>query len=197
MDRFLDTLEALKSWWYDIHITRMQRRSLALIALTLVATSIFFIYNGRSHEVTPIPKPPDLEITSPDVIVDVAGAVVKPGVYTLPSNSRVVDAINAAGGLRTGADASDVNQARLLKDGEQVYIYSAQSAMRARPTGPININRASRSEFESLNGIGPVLASRIIAYRKANGPFSTIEDLLKVPGIGESVFSKFKSKIRV
>jgi competence protein ComEA len=116
----------------------------------------------------------------------------------------VVEAIKAAGGLKKGADTSDINQARILKDGEQIYVYPAAAAAfpqssgtPVRKNGPIMINRATEKDFESLDGIGPVLASRIVTYRKTNGPFSAIEDLLKVPGIGQSKFDQFKNKLRV
>ena len=141
------------------------------------------------------------------LVVDVAGAVLNPGVYHLPMNSRVIDAINAAGNVLKGADVSDINLARLLKDGEQVYVYAAsrgssssRSTARSAPprnTGPIAINRASAKELEALDGIGPVLASRIIAYRNANGPFVTLEALLEVSGIGPAKFAQFKEKIRL
>ena len=202
MNTILDALEPLRSWWFNLSFTSLQKRALLAIALVVVALSTFFIISGRTEEVAAIERPAEMTFAeiSPDIIVDVAGGVLHPGVYTLPTNSRVVDAIKAAGGLAKGADASDVNQARLLKDGEQIFIYSKSGATgRAvrRASGPISINRASAKEFESLQGIGPVLAKRIVSYRKENGPFTTVEDLLNVPGIGESTFTKFKSKIRV
>ena len=153
--------------------------------------------------------PPELLVTESvaQVTVDVAGAVTKPGVYSLPINSRVIDAIKAAGDTVKGADVSDINLARIIKDGEQVYIYPPQkggSAARVSPqrakakvTGPISLNRASAKELETLDGIGPVLAARIVAYRNQNGPFLTVEDLLKVSGIGPAKFAQFKDKLRV
>ena len=106
-----------------------------------------------------------------------------------------------------GADVSDINLARILKDGEQVYVYppsrnggSARSSVRNAPTrssGPIVLNRASAKELEALDGIGPVLATRIVAYRNANGPFVTLEALLEVSGIGPAKFAQFKEKIRL
>ena len=141
------------------------------------------------------------------LMVDVAGAVLKPGVYALPMNARVIDAITAAGNVLKGADVSDINLARILKDGEQVYVYPpsrnggpARSSVRnapARNTGPVILNRASAKELEALDGIGPVLATRIIAYRNANGPFATLEALLEVSGIGPAKFAQFKEKIRL
>ena len=136
-------------------------------------------------------------------MVDVAGAVINPGVYSLPLNARVFEAIKAAGGLKKGADTSDINQARILRDGEQIYVYptTTSSGGVARPAmrknGPVMINRATVKDFESLDGIGPVLANRIVSYRKINGPFAAVEDLLKVPGIGQSKFAQFKEKLRV
>jgi len=132
-------------------------------------------------------------------------------VYSLPINSRVIDAIKAAGDTVKGADVSDINLARIIKDGEQVYIYPPQNhsqkgsgtvrvspqRAKARVTGPISLNRASAKELESLDGIGPVLAARIVAYRKVNGPFLTVEDLLKVSGIGTAKYGQFKEKLRV
>ena len=140
-------------------------------------------------------------------MVDVAGAVITPGVYSLPLNSRVFEAIRAAGGLKKGADTSDINQARILKDGEQIYVSPTEktkipagrkfATKKATPTGPLNINRATAKQFEALDGVGPVLAKRIVAYRAANGPFITLEDLDKVSGIGPAKFAQFKSQITV
>ena len=200
-------LNKVNTWCGELHYTSLQKRGLAIVALLVVAISALFVMRGTSQEVVAAPAPLEIEsVTQQSVMVDVAGAVVNPGVYSLPLNSRVFQAIRVAGGLKKGADASDINQARILKDGEQIYVYPSSSAsgssktsrkVAARPGGPIMINRASVKEFESLVGIGPVLANRIVAYRKINGPFSAIEDLLKVPGIGEATFAKFKVKLRV
>ena len=85
---------------------------------------------GTSQEVVAAPAPLEIEsVTQQSVMVDVAGAVVNPGVYSLPLNSRVFQAIRVAGGLKKGADASDINQARVLKDGEQIYVYPASSCI--------------------------------------------------------------------
>ena len=179
---------------------------MALSAI-VVATSAFFVVRGTSQEIQVVA--PDLTVAESvaEVTVDVAGAVTNPGVYSLPINSRVIDALKAAGDTLKGADVSDINLARIIKDGEQVYIYPPQkggSSVRVSPqrakakkTGPIALNRASAKELESLDGIGPVLAARIVAYRKVNGPFVNIEDLLKVSGIGTAKFGQFKEKLRV
>jgi competence protein ComEA len=195
----------LSNWWGDLHYSSLQKRGLAIIAGLVVAITALFVMRGSSQEVIAAPAPLEIEsISMQTLMVDVAGAVVNPGVYSLPLNARVVEAIKAAGGLKKGADTSDINQARILKDGEQIYVYPAAlsgnggvSRPAVRKNGPVMINRATVKDFESLDGIGPVLANRIINYRKSNGPFTAIEDLLKVPGIGQSKFAQFKEKLRV
>ena len=199
-------LTQVNTWWSQLHYSSLQKRGLAIVAALVVLISVLFVARGSSQEVVAAPIPLEIEsVVEQTVMIDVAGAVVNPGVYSLPLNARVFEAIKAAGGLKKGADASDVNQARILKDGEQIYIYptsqsftsSSGSKITVRKNGPIMINRASVKEFESLDGIGPVLANRIVAFRKINGPFAAIEDLMKVPGIGSSTFAKFKEKLRV
>mgnify|MGYP000530385132 FL=1 len=197
-------LSKLSNWWGDLHYSSLQKRGLAIIALLVLVISALFVMRGSSQEVIAAPAPLEIESSAMQTLmVDVAGAVINPGVYSLPLNARVFEAIKAAGGLKKGADTSDINQARLLKDGEQIYVYptttSAGGVSRpaVRKNGPIMINRATVKDFESLDGIGPVLANRIVSYRKINGPFAAVEDLLKVPGIGQSKFAQFKEKLRV
>ena len=199
--------ENFKSWWSHITFSISQKRSLLSISALVIALSIFLVVRGTSQQI-PL-APPELLVTESigQVTVDVAGAVNQPGVYSLPSNSRVIDAIKAAGNTVKGADVSDINLARVIKDGEQVYIYPPGKAgssvrtstqrVKARPSGPIALNRASTKELESLDGIGPVLAARIVSYRSQNGPFLTVEDVLKVSGIGAAKFAQFKDKLRV
>ena len=198
-------LTQISNWWGDLHYSSLQKRGLAIIAGLVVVITALFVMRGSSQEVVAAPAPLEIEsISTQTLMVDVAGAVVNPGVYSLPLNARVVEAIKAAGGLKKGADTSDINQARILKDGEQIYVYPAAisgnggiSRPAIRKNGPILINRATVKDFESLDGIGPVLANRIVTYRKTNGPFTAIEDLLKVPGIGQSKFAQFKEKLRM
>ena len=197
-------LSNLRNWWSDLHYSSLQKRGLAIIACLVILISVLFVLRGSSQEVIAAPAPREIEsISQQRLMVDVAGAVVNPGVYSLPLNARVFEAIKAAGGLKKGADTSDINQARILRDGEQIYVYptTTSSGGVARPAmrknGPVMINRATVKDFESLDGIGPVLANRIVSYRKINGPFAAVEDLLKVPGIGQSKFAQFKEKLRV
>ena len=191
-------------WWVDLHFTTTQRRTLGAVAGVLIALSLFVVFSGKSEVVVAEPIAPT-QMVAPALVIDVTGEVVSPGVYELPAGSRVIDAIRAAGGAKAKAALSELNLARVIKDGEQIYvdlIYTAGSRARAGskasvPRGPININRATASDLDSLDGIGPVIAKRIIAFRTANGPFTAVEDLLKVSGIGDAKFAQFKEKIRV
>ena len=204
MDQLQQQWDRFTQWWGDLDFTRTQRRTLGAIAGALIALSLFVVFSGKSEEVIAEPIAPT-QMVAPALIIDVTGEVVSPGVYELPAGSRVIDAIKAAGGARPKAALSDLNLARVIKDGEQIYvdlIYKAGASVRAgskaaAPRGPININRATASDLDSLDGIGPVIAKRIIAYRTANGPFTALEDLLKVSGIGDAKFAQFKEKIRV
>lgn len=131
------------------------------------------------------------------LFVQVVGAVVNPGVYELPPDSRVMDAVALAGGLTAKADPASINLARIVQDGEQLVIGTSggpQSSRTARPT-MININNATADDFDDLPRIGATLAERIVAYRDANGPFSTIDELLDVPGIGDLTLAEMRDKI--
>ena len=202
MEYFSQIFESITNWWYELNFTPLQKRALLAISGVVILLSIAIVVRGNSREVT---APPVVvtEIQAPQIFVDVTGAVNNPGVYTLTASSRVIDAIKAAGDSAPGADLSTINLARILADGEQIYVDSTQinakgvRVSKSVHSGPININRATVSEFDSLDGIGPVIAARIVAYRKTNGPFTTIEDLQKVSGIGVAKFAQIKAKIRV
>lgn len=206
MGDYLDDLrERFQDWAADLEFSAIHKRALIIVFVLVGVISVAVVARGHSQ---PVIETPPIVIAPPKVMVDVAGAVKSPGVYELPANSRVIDAIAAAGGTVAHADTSDINLARIIKDGEQVYVDlvavsnpSVQGGSVKRivkkKSGPININRATAGELDSLPGIGPVLASRIIDYRKANGPFVTVDDLQKVSGIGVSKFAQFKSKVRV
>ncbi|CAN2212684.1 ComEA DNA uptake protein and related DNA-binding proteins [Candidatus Nanopelagicaceae bacterium] len=204
MDQLQQQWDRFTQWWVDLHFTTTQRRTLGAVAGVLIALSLFVVFSGKSEVVVAEPIAPT-QMVAPALVIDVTGEVVSPGVYELPAGSRVIDAIRAAGGAKAKAALSELNLARVIKDGEQIYvdlIYTAGSRARAGskasvPRGPININRATASDLDSLDGIGPVIAKRIIAFRTANGPFTAVEDLLKVSGIGDAKFAQFKEKIRV
>lgn len=199
-------MEKIKDWWSDLHYTQNEKRSLAALAAIILTASTFFIIRSSSASETITPVPIIVETATQPLVIDIQGAVRKPGVYKVARGSRVVDAIAKAGGVTKVGDPSDINQARLLIDGEQIYIYAKSGTVvsksqpaKVKPKSAqfVAINRATAKEFEALDGIGPVLAARIISYRKSNGPFASIDDLLKVPGIGAATLAKFKSKLRI
>jgi competence protein ComEA len=131
------------------------------------------------------------------IIVDIDGAVNKPGVYELNNGDRVIDAINMAGGFTEGAYTKDLNKARILVDGEKIYISSQDEfAIESENSNLININAASINDLMSLPGIGEVYAERIIDYRK-NKHYGSIEEIKNIEGIGDKTFEKIKDLITV
>jgi len=202
MEYFSQIFEKLATWWFDLNFTSIQKRALLTISAVVVVISVFIVIRGNMDEVIAPPVVVE-QVQAPQIFVDVTGAVNAPGVYTLTASSRVIDAIKAAGGSAAGADLSTINLARVLADGEQIYVDAAVTNSKGvrisatKRSGPISINRATVSDFDSLDGIGPVIARRIVEYRKTHGPFMTIEDLQKVSGIGEAKFAQIKSKIRI
>lgn len=116
----------------------------------------------------------------------------------MPEGSIVADAVEAAGGFRPGAHSHSLNLAAPLADGDQVYVSGpGDEPQKPVEDGAVAVNRATASDLEELPGVGPVLAERIVAYREANGPFRQLEDLLDVPGIGESKLASMRDMIRI
>ena len=202
MTNITQAFERISNWWYELHYSRIQKRALLILGALIIVFSSLIVVGGNSHEVV-APPVVAVQIAAPEIFVDVTGAVTKPGVYTLAANSRVIDAIKAAGDSAPGADLSTINLARVLSDGEQIYVdatiinSAGKRVSKTVRSGPINVNRATAAQLDSLDGIGPVIAKRIIEYRKVNGPFATVEDLQKVSGIGTAKFAIIKSKLRV
>lgn len=144
-----------------------------------------------------------------DIYVYVCGQIQTPGVYILPEGSRVCDLFTTAGGFTEQAAKDYWNQARLLKDGEMIYVPTKEEAKNRLPEGEstakdttstqkkININTASKEELLTIPGVGEAKASAILTYREEHGGFSSIEDLKKVDGIKDGVFSKMKDYVEI
>jgi competence protein ComEA len=202
MDQLRNAFESITQWWFDLHFSRNQKIALSIIAAIVLALSVLIVLRGNT-QINAAPEIIPITIAEPEIFVDVTGAVNNPGVYTLTGRSRVIDAIKAAGDSAPGADLSTINLARVLNDGEQIYVdstvvnSSGQRVSRKVSSGPININRATLRQLDALDGIGPVIAGRIIEYRKKNGSFLTVDDLQKVSGIGAAKFAQIKSKVRI
>jgi competence protein ComEA len=147
--------------------------------------------------------------TSATVVVSVVGLVARPGLVTLSSGSRVDDAVEAAGGLLPEADPASLNLAAVVSDGQQVAVgvagaaggvQDAPSGAGAGPAGsgqPVNLNTATAPELDALPGIGPVLAGRIVDYRTAEGPFTSVDQLDDVPGIGPAIAAELVELVTV
>lgn len=148
------------------------------------------------------------------VVVHVVGAVMRPGVYSLAAGARVVDAVETAGGGLGNAALAALNLARILSDGEQVYVptgeevaagtvgpsaatgtKSGTGGAQARSGGAVNLNTATAADLDTLPGVGPATAQKIVDDREANGPFATPEDLMRVSGIGAKKFDALKDLV--
>lgn len=178
---------------------------IGVIAGFVLAGGVFLV--SRAPSGTPIELRP--APTKTPLVVHVIGAVPRPGVYELAEGSRVRDAIQAAGGLLAGADVTFINLAALLEDGQQLdipyeggvppepFIVEPPPTSSANQEELVNINSATLEELDSLPGIGPTTAQKIIDYRNENGPFSRIEDIMNVSGIGPATFDEIRALITV
>ncbi len=142
------------------------------------------------------------EVPEPEMItVHLVGAVNNPGVHHLPAGSRVYELLEAAGGFSSEADREALNQARPLLDGEQIFIprlgEAGQPATASDAAGKININHASASDLTALPGIGDVRAAQIVAHRDEHGFFTSLEQIMDVSGIGESIFSNIADLVTI
>jgi len=208
---------------------RIEPSAALLLAAVAVAVAGWFGWSALRPEPAPIevslegqgepwpdaslsPATPDVGASTPEasaeVVVDVQGAVARPGVHRLPAGSRVVDAVAAAGGPVAGGAAPGLNLARVLVDGEQLVVGAAEAAdpAAAGPAGSagavagegkVDLNRASLPELDGLPGVGPVLAQRILDFRAKVGRFRSVEELREVSGIGERTYTRLAPLVRV
>ena len=185
----------------------------ALLAVTLGGAGLWYVRSlPRPVEVATAPSggtasAPASASPSPEVVVlvDVAGWVRRPGVYEFTEGARVIDAIDAAGGARSGAVLEALNLAAPLTDGTQILVpREGQEGVAPAPVtgdavagGLVNVNSALATELEELPGIGEVIAQRIIDYRTENGPFATVDELLDVSGIGDAILESIRELVTV
>ncbi|MFI9200411.1 helix-hairpin-helix domain-containing protein [Streptomyces sp. NPDC053048] len=225
----------------------IEPRTLAALTVVLVVSAVFATYHfwaGRPQTIrapareaqvataaptaaAAVPSgasgapPPGGRASARDVVVDVAGKVLRPGVRHLPAGSRVADALEAAGGARPGADTTGLNRARLLMDGEQIVVGlpapsapvgssngvggASNSALGVSQepggpvqgsAGPLSLNSATLEQLDGLPGVGPVLAQHILDYRAQHGGFRSVSDLRHVNGIGARRFTDLKPLVR-
>ena len=185
----------------------------ALLAVTLGGAGLWYVRSlPRPVEVAAAPSggtasAPASASSSPEVVVlvDVAGWVRRPGVYEFTEGARVIDAIDAAGGARSGAVLEALNLAAPLTDGTQILVpREGQEGVAPPPVtvgavagGLVNVNSATASELEELPGIGEVIAQRIVDYRTENGPFATVDELVDVSGIGDAILESIRELVTV
>lgn len=168
----------------------------------------------RAGTPDPSPGPPPTGGPGGRIVVDVSGKVRRPGIYPLPSGARVADALQAAGGVRTGVDLTGLNRARVLMDGEQVVVGAppgpqafgatggaavggaAAGAGAGATTGPVSLNSATMEQLDTLPGVGPVLAQHIVDYRTQHGGFRSVGELREVNGIGDRRFADLQPLVR-
>jgi competence protein ComEA len=170
-----------------------------LIGLATAAVVLIVASEPRGEPIQLLPVS-----TPTEIVIYISGSVTHPGVYHLSPGSRIEQAITAAGGLATNADTSRADLARLLTDGDQVYIPHLGEPTRAQ-TGignvlsvpAININSATIEELETLPGIGAVKAQSIITYRESHSFFSSLDELINVPGIGPSLLEQIRPYLMI
>jgi competence protein ComEA len=176
----------------------------AIVVVVIVALAVTVLIGmlrpAAPAEVVAVPTP-----TAAEVFVHVSGAVREPGLYRLPDGARVVDAVAAAGGFGDDADRDTVNLARLVTDGEQLVIGTPPAPGEAAPVTPtsapagglVNLNTATAADLDTLPRVGPAIAQRILDWRDANGRFTSVEDLLAVPGIGDKMLESLRDLVTV
>ncbi len=192
------------------------RKVLEIALGVLFGAVVGLLIGGLLYLTTRAPSGQKVELmpssTPEPISVYITGAVERPGVYQVPRDSRLVEVIAAAGGLLEGADITTLNLAEKVKDEQQINIPGnaeiptpqlviGGGGLLVTPTPPVgglvNINTADAALLETIPGIGPTVASRIVAYREENGPFERVEDLTKVAGIGPETLEQIRPYVTV
>jgi competence protein ComEA len=219
-----------------VSFVRKQLLVYIAIGIVVIAIGARFLFSGHSSSndgaasgvALAAPSPPAAAASSAsaapsapaEVVVDVAGAVVRPGVYRLPSGARVCDALDLAGGTTARAQTAAVNLAARLVDGQQIVIPEKGPAGSPAGTGvpaagagaavtgpsgsagtgpamPVNLNTATLEQLDTLSGVGPSTAQKIIDYREQNGGFRSVDELQEVSGIGDVKFAALKDLVTI
>ncbi|HYZ93892.1 MAG TPA: helix-hairpin-helix domain-containing protein [Actinomycetota bacterium] len=199
----------------DVPVPKQLPGGRALIGLAVLAA--VGLVGGYGVAMRAKPKPTKVSLSAPaakergktrTIYVHVGGAVRRPGLYRLEDGARVDDAVRAAGGVLEDADLDALNLAARVKDGDKILVPAEGQGEGGGSAPPgsqaagqqgslVNLNTASLSDLETLPGIGPALAQRILDFREKNGGFRTVEDLLEVPGIGSKKFEELRDLVTV
>jgi competence protein ComEA len=193
----------------DLRLPALSRRQLFGVAAAVAVLLVLLIRHlggggAAGQTVAPLQAPARSKPAAAKLlVVDVAGAVRRPGLYSLRAGSRVDDAITAAGGATAKAQLSAVNLAAPVADGEQVVVpgsgavgsAASPPAAGSSPSAPLDLNSATLEELEGLPGIGPVTAQKILDYRQQHGAFHSVSELEGVPGIGPAHMAQLKGLV--
>lgn len=196
-------------------LSRSQLAAYAIGALAIVVIGVRYLQAARPgrQAAKPVPvrvtgAPGTARGVSAVAVVQVVGAVRRPGLYRLHAGERIDDAVREAGGATPAADLAGVNLAAKLEDGQQVIVPpraavaepgAAQGGGGAAgsPGGPVNLNTATPEQLDGLDGVGPATAQKIVAYRKQHGGFRSVSELDQVPGIGPKKLAALRAQLRV
>jgi len=185
-------LAALRRWELNATVVR----ALAAVAVLVALGAGLLAWRARPSTQPIAPASPQVSDPAAVLVVAVAGRVKHPGLVRLSPGARVADAIDAAGGPLPGTDLSTLNLARKVLDGELISV-GVTPAPAAAGGVLVNLNTATIDQLQTLPGVGPVLAQRIIEYRDHHGGFAAVEDLRKVTGIGDARYNELKSLVTV
>jgi competence protein ComEA len=191
-------MQKIVKWLSDLSTSqRVVVGSLALLVLYLLGTSFSTENQANKLDLSYVGSiASESEQVRAEIYVHVAGEVEKPGLYSLAVGSRVEDAIELAGGMTRSAFEQSVNLARMVSDGEQIVVLDKSQVSAAGAASEfISLNNATMEQLESLPGVGPSLASRIIDHRTAIGSFSDLSQLRDVSGIGEKLYAKISTRL--
>jgi competence protein ComEA len=181
-----------------------QRRRLTLPRRGLLAWGVavagLVIGLGTWWQSPPVERPPEpAAVSTPAaerVVINVVGAVPRPGLVTVTSGARVADAVDAAGGPVPGTDLHGLNLARKVTDGEQIVVGAPPPSGGGTANQKLDLNAATQAQLDDLPGVGPVTAQRIVEWRTRHGPFASVEQLREVDGIGDSKLAKLTDLVR-
>lgn len=186
---------------------KLTRYGVLIVLMVIFAIGVFNFLNAKENiKLKQVNTENKDDKQDKEIQVHITGEVNKPGLYKLKIGSRIWDVVQAAGGFTETADQNTVNLAKNVEDGEQIIINSNQSGSvqnqsqdkgqaAQQVNGKININTADLTALQTLSGVGPSTAQKIIDYRNQNGKFKSIDDIKNISGIGEKTFNKFKDKI--
>jgi len=177
----------------------------AVLLVVLVLADRVLLGAGAAQPAQVIPPPAAMTTVDARLVVDVVGAVRRPGLYRLAQGTRVADALSRAGGLTPKADRTLVNLAAPLADGEQVIVPARVSGAgaagisggsgSAAPAGPVHLNVATLEQLDALPGVGPVTAQKILDYRQKHGAFGSVDELDAIPGIGPARLDQLRDLV--